>query len=86
MRCNGLTCWIASRITPAASLLNSSVGISRSLDGDDAYVTDRISIFYLYVNLYLITAAYLSIDTTTTCYLPKRVISNFAIHTAVSCG
>ena len=31
-----------SRITPAVSFLNSSVGISRSLDGDDAYVTDII--------------------------------------------
>lgn len=29
---------LASRITPAASLLNSSVEINRSLDGDDAYV------------------------------------------------
>jgi len=37
----GLFCF-ASRITPAVSLLNSSVGISRSLDGDDAYVTDSI--------------------------------------------
>lgn len=44
MRCNGLTCWIASRSDPACSLLNSSVGISRSLDGDDAYVTDIIDI------------------------------------------
>ena len=31
-----------SQITSAVSLLNSSVGISRSLDGDDAYVTDNI--------------------------------------------
>ena len=36
---------LASRITPADSLLNSSVGISRSLDGDDAYVTDTMFIF-----------------------------------------
>jgi hypothetical protein len=33
---------IASRITPAVSLLNSSVGINRSLDGDDAYVISMI--------------------------------------------
>ena len=32
----------ASRIATAVSLLNSSVGISRSALGDDAYVTDNI--------------------------------------------
>ena len=37
----GLFCFV-SRITPAVSLLNSSVGISRSALGADAYVTDNI--------------------------------------------
>ena len=35
-----LTLTLKSRITPAVSLLNSSVEINRSLDGDDAYVTE----------------------------------------------
>lgn len=40
----GLFCFV-SRITPAVSLLNSSVDIDRSIEGDDAYVTDKIFIY-----------------------------------------